>query len=668
MIKTLSAAMAAASVVVSSSGWVVPAYMDTSVSPKEDFFHYANGTWIKNTPIPPEYSRWGAFDALQVRNVENLNRICQDEAAKGASGTAVEKMVGDFYASGMDAAAAEAAGKNPIEPELEKIAAVTSPSGVMAEIAHLQSIGCPVGFAFFSAADAKDSSMEIAQLGQGGLGLPNRDFYINDDDKSKGIRQAYVGHVSRTLQLLGDSAESADAEAAKILALETALAKASLSPEVLRNPYASYHKMPVADLAKYAPDIDWPGFLSAVGSPPVTELNFRQPDFFKEFDARLTSTPIDDWRAYLRWHLAHYASPYLSDPFVQENFHFYGETLSGTKKLLPRWKRVVAETDSDIGEALGQLYVARYFTPEAKAKVLKLVDDLRASLRDDLLSLPWMDDATRAKAVAKLDAFTVKMGYPDKWRDYSALTVDRGPYVLNVLRAGTFEERRLLGKIGKPVDRAEWHMTPPTVNAYYNPPRNEIVFPAGILQPPFFDAKADDASNYGAIGAVIGHEMTHGFDDHGRQYDPQGNLTDWWTPESANRFKARAAGIVKQFDGYTVLDGVHLIGERTQGENIADLGGLKIAYAALQRALAGKPRPAIDGFTPEQRFFLSYASVWCREIRPEELRTRVKTDPHSPAEFRVIGPLSNLDEFAAAFDVPEGAPMRRPKADRVTIW
>jgi putative endopeptidase len=669
MTKTLCAALAAAClVVVKSSGAVALANMDTSVSPKDDFFRYANGTWLKNTPIPPEYSRWGSFETLSARNVENLNKICQEAAAKGAAGTPIERMVGDFYASGMDEAAVNAAGRKPIEPELARIAAIATPADVMAEIARLQSMGLPVGFNFYSSADAKDSSMEIAQLRQGGLGLPNRDFYINDDEKSKATRDAYLAHVSRTLQLLGDSPEAADAEAAKVMALETALAKASLAPEVLRNPYSSYHKMPVAELAKYAPDIDWTGYLSAVGAPPVSELNFQQPDFFKEFDALLVSTPVDDWRAYLRWNLGHHLSPYLSDAFVQENFHFFSETLNGTKQILPRWKRVVAETDSDIGEALGQLYVAQYFSPEAKARVLKLVSDLRAALRDDLQTLPWMDDATRAKAIAKLDALTVKMGYPDKWRDYSALVVDRGPYVLNVMRADAFEEHRLLAKIGKPVDKAEWQMTPPTVNAYYNPPRNEIVFPAGILQQPFFDASWDDAANYGAIGAVIGHEMTHGFDDHGRLYDPQGDLTDWWTPESADRFNARAAGIVKQFDGYTVLDGVHLIGARTQGENIADLGGLKIAYAALQKALAGKPHEAIDGFTPEQRFFLSYASNWCVAIRPEALRVRVKTDPHSPAEFRVNGPLSNLDEFAAAFNVPEGAPMRRPQAERVTIW
>jgi predicted metalloendopeptidase len=689
----LSACVAALSVIVCARASVDPATFDLSVKPQDNFFQYANGTWLKNNPIPAEYSRWGSFDALRVRNVELLNKLCEAAAAKGAAGTPVERMVGDFYASGMDEAAANAAGATALQPEFDRIAALKTPAEVMGEIAHLHTMGFPAGFLFYSAADAKNSSMDIATLRQGGLGLPDRDYYLNDDDKSKKTRAQYLEHVSKTLQLLGDTPEAADAGAKSVMGIETELAKASLSREVLRNPYASYHKMPVTDLAKYTGDLDWPAYFSAAGAPAFDSVNFQQPEFFKAFAAQLSGTPVSDWRAYLRWHLAHNVSPYLSEPFVQENFHFYSEILTGTTKMLPRWKRVVAEVDGDIGEDLGQLYVAQYFTPEAKARILRMVADLRAALREDLSTLAWMDEATRAKAVVKLDAFTVKMGYPDTWRDYSALTIDRGPYVLNVIRANQFESHRILAKIGKPVDRAEWEMTPPTVNAYYNPARNEIVFPAGILQPPFFDPNADDAVNYGGIGAVIGHEMTHGFDDQGRQYDPQGNLTDWWSVDSANKFKVRAAGIVKQFSDYTVLDGVHLIGERTQGENIADLGGLKIAYAALQKDLAdkrreetrgfgghmreamdavrypqGRPEKRIDGFTPEQRFFLSFASVWSGSIRPEALRLRVKTDPHSPSEFRCNGPLSNLDEFAAAFDVPEGAPMRRPASERVTIW
>jgi putative endopeptidase len=664
----IASGIVSVSFAVSAWASVDPAALDLTVKPQDDFFRYADGTWIRNNPIPAEFSRWGSFNKLIDDNTTALNTLCVAAAAKGAGGTPVERMVGDFYASGMDEAAVNAAGAKPIQPELDLIAALKTPGDVLLEIARLHSMGFPAGFLFYSAADAKDSDTELAQLRQGGLGLPNRDYYINDDDKSKTIRDQYRQHVSTMLQLLGDTPEAADTGAQTILRMETGFATNSLSPEVLRNPYASYHKMPVGDLAKYTADLDWPGYFKATGAPGFDQVNFQQPDFFKAFSSQLSSAPVADWQVYLRWHLIHVVAPYLSDAFDKENFHFYSEILTGTTKELPRWKRVVTETDGDIGEALGQLYVAQYFPPAAKAQVLKLVANLRAALRADLATLPWMDDATRGKAIVKLDAFTVKMGYPDTWRDYSALVVDRGPYVLNVMRADAFEQHRLMAKIGKPVDRAEWQMTPPTVNAYYNPPRNEIVFPAGILQPPFFDPKADDASNYGGIGAVIGHEMTHGFDDQGRQYDPHGNLEDWWSVDSANRFKERASGIVKQFSAYTVLDGVHLIGERTQGENIADLGGLKIAYAALEKDLEGQPRDKIDGFTPEQRFFLSFASVWRGSIRPEALRLRVKTDPHSPGEFRVNGPLSNLDEFAAAFDVPEGAPMRRAAADRVTIW
>jgi len=647
---------------------VDPTTLDLSVKPQDDFYRYANGAWLRSNMIPPEYTSWGSAQILNLSNVEHLRSLCEAAAAKGASGSAVERRVGDLYASGMDEAAVNAAGAAPIQPELDLIKAMKGPADVMAEIARLHTLGFPAGFLFYDSEDAKNSEVEIAQLRQGGLSLPDRDYYLNDDDKSKALRGQFVEHMSRMLQLLGDTPEAAGSAAQAILRLETSLATASLSMEVLRNPYASYHKMPLADLAKYTGDLDWVAYFKATGAPGFDSVNFQQPDFFKAFAAQIASLPVSDWQAYLRWNLIHNTAPYLSEPFVQENFHFYNQILTGTTKLLPRWKRVIHEVDGDIGEDLGQLYVAQYFPPEAKVKVLKLVGDLKAALRADLATLPWMDDATRAKAIEKLDAIAVKVGYPDVWRDYSTLSIDRGPYVLNVLRANAFEVHRTLSKIGKAVDKTEWHMTPPTLNAYYNRARNEIVFPAGILQPPFFDPNADDASNYGAIGAIIGHEMTHGFDDAGRQYDPKGNLADWWTPESASRFKLRSVGIVKQFSDYTIEDGLHVFGERTQGENIADLGGVKIAYAALENDLQGKPRALIDGFTPEQRFFISYASAWRKLIRPETQRLLVKSDPHSPSQFRCNGPLSNLDEFAAAFNVPEGAPMRRPAADRVTIW
>jgi predicted metalloendopeptidase len=450
--------------------------------------------------------------------------------------------------------------------------------------------------------------------------------------------------------------------------LETALAQGSKKEVDLRDPVANYHKMPQADLQKLTPHFDWKAYFAGLGLTQAGEIDVGQPEFFGAFDAALSATPIADWQAYLRWHLIHAAAPYLNAAVVNENFDFFGRKLTGREQLRDRWKRVLETVDDGVGEALGQLYVAGYFPPESKTRMLRLVGNLRAALRDRIQTLEWMDEPTRAAALKKLDAFGVKIGYPDKWIDYSTLTVDRGPFVLNVFRADEFNFRRNLAKIGRPVDRGEWDMTPPTVNAYYSPNMNEIVFPAGILQPPFFDAQADDAVNYGGIGAVIGHEMTHGFDDEGRQFDAQGNLSDWWSPASAARFKERSQAIVKQFGTYVAIDDLHINGELTQGENIADLGGVKLGYAALQKALAGQPRAAIQGYTPEQRFFLSWATVWHESVRPEAARLQVNTDPHSPARFRVNGPLSNLAEFAAAFDVPEGAPMRRPAGERVTIW
>jgi len=642
--------------------------IDPAVKPQDDFYRYANGNWQKAILIPADQSRWGSFDMLRERNEGNLRAICERVAALQTGATPIEKMVGDFYASGMDEAAVNAAGIKPLQSELDRIAAIKTPADVLSAIAHLKLEGSSVGFGFFAGPDAKDSNTNIAQLFQGGLGLPDRDYYFNDDEKSQKLRQQYVAHVAKMLVLIGDSPEAAQAGAQSVMRLETLLAQASLARVKLRNPYASYHKIPVADLAKTTGALDWGGFFAALGTPTFTGINLAHPDFFKGFAAQLAATPVADWQAYLRWNLVHDCAPFLSEPLVKENFSFYGTILTGVKEMKPRWKRVVGVTDAEIGEALGQLYVAAYFPPEAKARVLQLVADLRAALRARLQTLEWMDDATRAKAVAKLDAYSVKMGYPDKWKDYSSVKIDRGSYLANIRQAEAFEVRRNFNKIGQPVDKTEWRMTPPTVNAYYSASDNGIVFPAGILQPPFFDPKTDDAANFGGIGVVIGHEMTHGFDDRGRQYDAAGNLTDWWTPASAEKFKARAAGVVQQFSGYTVLDGVHLKGELTQGENIADLGGLKVSYAALQLALAGKPHDPLDGFTPEQRFFLSHASVWRDTMRPEEQRRRVNVDPHSPGYWRVNGPLSNLDEFFQAFNVPEGAPMRRPAAQRVTIW
>jgi putative endopeptidase len=640
---------------------------DTSVKPQDDFYEYAVGGWLKKTQIPADHSGYGSGYEVYDRNQAILHDIVEKAAAAKTTGF-IEKLVGDFYFSGMDVATVDAAGVAPLKAEFDRIAAVQAPSDLPAEVGHLQRIGVGVCVSFSSEQDPKDSDMVIAGLGQGGLGLPDRDYYLRDDAASKTLREKYVAHVARMLGLAGDSPADAQAEAASVMALETALAKGSKSASDLRDPVANYHKMALADLAKLSPHFDWSPFFAGVGLDAPASLDVGQPDFVKALDAEAVGAPIADWRAYLRWHLIHDNARYLSRPFVDENFAFFGTVLNGTPTMRGRSKRVLVVIDESVGEALGQLYVAQAFPPEAKARMLALVLNVKAALRERIEHLEWMDEPTRAAALVKLDAMGIKIGYPDKWIDYSTLVIDRGPYVLNVLRANEFATKRDLAKIGKPVDRTLWLMTPPTVNAYYDPPMNEIVFPAGFLQPPFFDASADDAVNYGAVGAVIGHEMTHGFDDEGRQFDAKGNLADWWSPESAKRFKERAAAIIRQFNGYVAAGGLHVNGELTQGENIADLGGLKLSFTALEKVVSEHPPGKIDGFTPEQRFFLSFANDWREKDRPESEQLQVNTDPHSPSRFRVNGPLSNLDEFAAAFGVPEGAPMRRPAADRVTIW
>ena len=668
MLKSYLKVIIALALISVSRASFVPENFDTTVKPQDDFYRYANGSWLKRTAIPPDYARWCSFDELMQRNISNLKLLCERASAQDNSPSAIEHMVGDFYASGMDEAAINQSGAAALNFEFTKISAIATPADVLNEIASLHKIGVNAGFEFGSEADFKDSNHELAQLAQGGLGLPDRDYYFRDDDKSKKLREAYVKHVAKTLMLLGDSQASAQTGSQAVMKLETSLAQASLSAVQLRNPYASYHKMTVQKVESLVPDLNLTSYFTSVRAPSFTDINLAHPDFFKAFSVVLNTTPISDWKTYLRWHLVHTYSPYLSEDYVRENFSFYGVTLTGTKVMKPRWKRVVTTIDRSIGEALGQLYVNAYFPAESKERALKLVSNLRAALGDKIGTLEWMDEATKQKAREKLNSFTVKIGYPDTWRDYSNLVINRGPYVLNVLKANAFEVRRNLIRIGKEVDKSEWGMSTPTVNAYYNPLQNEIVFPAGILQPPFFDAKADDAVNYGGIGAVIGHEMTHGFDDQGRQFDSHGNLTNWWSKESEQKFKVRSAAIVDQFNGYFPISDLHINGQLTQGENIADLGGLKIAYAGLQKALADQSRDKIDGFTPEQRFFISFASVWAGKMTPESLRLQLNTNPHSPGEFRTNGPLSNLDEFAQAFNVPEGAGMRRSADKRFTIW
>ncbi len=650
-----------------------PNNRDPSVKPQDDFFIYANGSWIKRTQIPPEYSRWGSFNEL----IENNNDALHDITEK-AENTQVDprlapetQKVGDYYASGMDEKTIEAMRIGPLEDEFKKIESIKDRSELLKEIAHLHSIGVDALFEFASGQDAKDSTHEIAQAVQGGLGLPDRDYYTKTDAASKKLRDQYVEHVAKMLTLTGEPAETAADHAKKILALETKLAEASRTQVQLRDPQKNYNRMPLRHLQDLTPDWNWSDYFKSIDLLEPGDVNVHQPGFFKAADQVFENTPLDDWKAYLRWHLINAAAQELSKDFVDEDFNFKDRTLRGTEKIKPRWKRVIASTEEAIGEALGKLYVAFHFPPEAKARALELVNNLKEALADRIKTLDWMDEPTKREALKKLAAMRVKIGYPDKWLDYSLLPIDRGPFVLNAMRAAKFETTRELNKIGKPVDPTDWGMTPPTVNAYYNPNMNEIVFPAGILQPPFFYANADDAVNYGGIGAVIGHEMTHGFDDQGRQFDAAGNLRDWWTPQSAAKFKERSQAIVKQFNEYEPLPGLHVNGELTQGENIADLGGVKLAYAALQKALDKNPQERekkIDGLTPEQRFFLSFATIWKSKQRDEDLKLRLNTDPHSPARYRVDGPFSNLPEFQRAFNIPDGSPMIRSADKRVKIW
>ncbi len=650
-----------------------PKNMDTSVKPGDDFFRYANGAWIKRTEIPPEYSRWGAFNELIERNNDALHVI-----AEQASKTQVDpklapetQKVGDYYASGMDEKTIDALRTKPLAEEFQRIDAIKDRAALLKAIAHLHTIGVGAFFEFGSGQDAKDSSRDIAQAVQGGLGMPDRDYYTKQDADMKQKREKYVAHVTKMLTLLGVAADKAAEDAKKILALETKLAEASRTRVQLRDPIKNYNKMDVRQLQDVTPDWNWSDYFKTIDLVESGDVNVQQPEFFKAANDLFRSTSLDDWKAYLRWHLINAAAPALSKDFVDEDFNFRERILRGTQQIKPRWKRVILSEDNDIGEALGKLYVGFYFPPEAKARALELVNNLKEALADRIKTLEWMDEPTKQEALKKLAAFTVKIGYPDKWLDYSLLQIDRGPFVLNALRANEFGADRDIKKIGKPVDRTDWGMTPPTVNAYYNSNMNEIVFPAGILQPPFFYANADDAMNYGAIGAVIGHEMTHGFDDQGRQFDAKGNLRDWWTPKSAEEFEKRSAAIVQQYNEYEPLPGLHVNGELTQGENIADIGGVKLAYAALQKALDKHPEERakkIDGFTPEQRFFLSFAAIWRQKIRDEDQKMRLTTDPHSPAQFRVNGPLSDLAEFQKAFGISDGSPMVRSADKRVNIW
>jgi putative endopeptidase len=637
----------------------------------DDFYQYANGGWIAKNEIPPAFSVWGITSPLREKNIATLHEILE-AAAKNTAAPAGgnEQKIGAFYASCMDETKIDALGSTPLDPELAIINKMKSERDLPATLAHLHRIGVPGIFNFGAAQDLKNSSSVIAITGQGGLGLPDRDFYLNDDAKSKLTRDAYVAHVTNMFKLLGDDATKAEREAQAVMNIETQFAKASLDRVSRRDSEKQYHKMNATELKNVMPNFDWTVYIKKLGVPKFSEINVAHPDFFKAVDPMLKSVSIDDWKTYLRWHLLRDAAEALSAPFVNENFNFYSKFLNGTKEMQPRWRRCVVATDQNLGDALGEAYVKKAFPPEAKARMKELVNNLIVALREDIPTLEWMSEPTRQAAIAKLNAFRVKIGYPDRWRDYSSLKIDRTSLVDNLLRAGQYERQRNLAKIGKPVARDELLMTPPTVNAYNSSNLNEIGFPAGILQPPYFDLSNDDALNYGAIGAVIGHEMSHGFDDQGRKFDLAGNLKDWWTEADAKNYMERSNCVQEQFSSFKVEEvGLNQNGKLVLGESIGDLGGLKISWLAFQKALAGKPRPAdIDGFTPEQRFFLGWAQVWGRKQTPESMRQQILTDPHPLGRFRVNGPLSNMPQFAEAFHCVAGDAMVRPPDKRCQVW
>lgn len=633
--------------------------LDETCEPCKDFYRYATGGWMKKNPIPPAYSRWGTFSILAENNREKMRTILEAAANSKAAPGSNEQKIGAMYATCMDEGALEAAGLKPIEPLLAEVKRLNDVRGLQSLATQLRMKGVGVLFNFFVRPDSKNSSMNIAYAGQGGLSLPDRDYYLKQDDKSNETREKYVAHVARMFELMGDAPEKAQAAAQAVMAIETKLAEASMDRVKLRNPQLTYNKKSLADLQQLTKNISWERYFKEIGHPEIKEIIVGQPDFFQALDKELMARPIEEWQAYLRWHIVHDFANALPRKFDEETFNFYGRYLQGQKEQLPRWRRCVGVVDATLGEALGAEWVKKYYPAEAKVRMKKMIDNLLSVLRNELSTMSWMSEATRRQAIEKLEAFTPRIGHPDKWRDYSSLKIDRSSFAQNVMRAEEFARRYNLNKVGKPVEKGEWGMTPPTVNAYYNPLYNEIVFPAGILQPPFFDFTADDAVNYGGIGAVIGHEISHGFDDQGRQYDAKGNLRDWWTAEDAKNYGARAACIEQQFSGYQVADGLYQNGKLVLGESIGDLGGLKLAYLAYKKSLQGKEAPVIDGFTGDQRFFLGWAQVWASNSTPEAERLQTQTDPHPLARFRVNGPLSNMPEFAAAFGCKKGDPMVR---------
>ncbi len=644
-----------------------PAAMDRSVDPCSDFYLYSCGGWIRNNPIPADQARWSVYAKVTDDNQRFLWGILEEAAKPSSQRSTAQQKIGDYFGSCIDEAAIEKAGLGPLRAELDGIAALKSTAGLPPLLAkfHAETSGDGFLFGFGSNQDFGDSTRVIAFLSGGGLGLPDRDYYTKTDPRSIEIRAKYLEHVEQMFELLGDSRTTAKAGAQTVMDIETALAKASLTRVEKRDPYKLFHKMTRAQLAALTPAFDWNRYLTDSGLPDAKELNVTEPAFFKQVQAQLSSRNIAAWKTYLRWHAVHAAAPYLSSGFEKANFQFYGAFLRGVKQMQPRWKRCVRYVDRDLGEALGQVFVSKTFEAGTKASALTMTREIERAMETDLHQITWMSDATKQRALEKLHAMVNKIGYPDKWRDYSSLEIEPGSFLANVERAARFETRRDLAKIGKPVDRGEWGMSPPTVNAYYNAQMNDINFPAGVLQPPLFDPKLDDAPNYGNTGSTIGHELTHGFDDEGRQFDARGNLTDWWTKQDAAQFSKRSECVVEQYGQYKVIDDIRINSRLTLGEDVADIGGTLLAYMAWKHATEGQRLEPRDNLTPDQRFFVGMAQWACEDERPESKRATAMVDPHSPGEYRINGVVSNLPEFAEAFSCKAGQPMVRKSVCRV---
>jgi putative endopeptidase len=642
--------------------------IDKTVDPCVDFYQYACGNWLKTAEIPPDQTSWASFVEIRERNAGIMREILEKAAGATAERDAITQKIGDYYGSCIDDKAVDARGFEPLKPELQRIAKAKAKPALIEAVARVQLVGPNPLFNFYSSPDLHDANQVIAYIDQGGLSLPDRDYYLKDDAKMAAARKSLVEYATQLFTLTGQSPKQAADSAQSVLRIETALAKAAMDRTARRDPKTRDHKMTRDEATALAPNFYWNRYFAAMGTPPFSSLNVSNPEFFKQVNGVLEAESLDALRTYVSWHLIDGAAPWLSQPFVDANFKMQ-QALTGQSEIKPRWKRCVSSTDGALGEALGQRYVEQAFGADGKRRMLKMVDALETSLDQDIRALPWMTGETKKQAKVKLDAIRNKIGYPDLWRDYSSLQIVRGDLLGNFLRANEFEARRQIVKIGKPVDRNEWQMTPPTVNAYYSPPRNEIVFPAGILQPPFFDKQADDAMNFGGIGIVIGHELTHGFDDQGRKFDPQGNLRDWWTAQDGTEFEKRAGCIADEYGNFVAVDDLKLNGRLTLGENTADNGGARIALLALEQTMAGSPAgaaaPTGDDYTPQQRFFLGFGRAWCEKRRPEYSRMLVSVDPHSPGKYRVNGVVQNMPEFQKAFNCKAGQAMVRENACRV---